>query len=170
MDWDVNLRSVAVEPLPTAATAEPPPEHPRFALNVVFTTWRGTLAAVRIASRLSGSLGARILIWYFQTVPSQFSPSSPPVSTEFVKRRLGAMVRMCGRRSEAEIHICFCTDQRRCMQAVFAPESVVIAGGRRRWWSSREEKTAALLQSYGCRVLFVTDRPKPRDPSAKKEP
>jgi hypothetical protein len=165
-----HLRAVAKEQPRRAETAEASAEHSKFALNVVFTTWRGTMAALGVADRQSRSLGSRILLWYFQTVPSQFSTSCPPVSTDFAKRRLAAMARKCCRNAEVEIHICFCTDQRSCMRVVLTPESIVIAGGRRRWWSSREQRIAALLRSYGCQVLFVPEKSQPRIVSAEKEP
>jgi hypothetical protein len=159
MGWGHYLRSAATEPPGADSAPAASAVHSPFSLNVVFTTWQGTLAALNVADRQSRSLGLRVVLWYFQTVPSHFTPSCPPVSTEFLKQRLLAMARTCRRTEDVEIRICFCTNEQSCMQALLPPESVVIAGGRKRWWLSREQRTAAFLRSHGCRVLFIADRP-----------
>ena len=158
MDWGRTFRARATRPQQAVQSFESTPESHPFSIHVVFTTWRGTRAAMRVAGLQSRSLGARIVLWYFQVVPSQFNLASPPVSTEFVARRLAAIAQEYCAESEAEVHICFCTDQRHSMTRALAAESLVITGGKRRWWRSREERIATLLQSHGCRVLFVSDR------------
>jgi hypothetical protein len=156
MKWTVELPCVAA---PQRAPVQPHElwtDRSAFALHVVFTTWPGTLAALQMAARQSRSLGARIVIWFFEQVPRQFTTASPPISTKFLKRRLQAMARKCCPGVESQIRICLCTDQWQSMRTVFTPESVVLAGGRKRWWGSREQRTVTLLRSHGCRVLFVS--------------
>lgn len=133
----------------------------KFTVHVVFTTWPGTLAALRMAAQRPYLFEPRIIVWFFQQVPRQFSAVLPPVSTDFLKRRLRAMARKCCSGVETEIRICLCTNERECMRAALPPENVVLAGGRKRWWPwpSRERRIAAFLKTCGCRVLFVaTDR------------
>jgi hypothetical protein len=160
MEWMGNSRSVLVQPPEATEPAGPSGDFPRVVLHVIFTTWPGTIAALRVADRQSQSLGARIVIWFFQTVPRQFPASSPPISTSFIRRRLRAMARKCCRNAEVEIRICLCTNQLRSMEQAFASDAVVLAGGRKRWWRSREQKMTAFLRSCGYRALFVRIEPK----------
>lgn len=155
MTWNRALRYPAPQRPASAEPDEPLPDRSKFALHVVFTTWPGTLAALRIAAQQSRLLEPRIILWFFQQIPRQFSAASPPISTDFIQRRLRAMARKCCPDVGTEIRICLCTNQWECMRAAFTPDNVVVAGGRKWWWHSREQKMAAFLRSYGCRVLFV---------------
>jgi hypothetical protein len=159
MNWNRALRSPAAQRPASAEPGELSPGRSKFAVHVVFTTWPGTLAALRTAAQQSRLLDPRIIVWFFQQVPRQFSTVSPPVSTDFIQRRLRAMARKCCPDIETEIRICLCTNQWECMKAAFTPDNVVVAGGKRRWWRSREQRMAAFLRSYGCRVLFVATTP-----------
>ena len=164
MSWNRALRSPTVQRPASAEPGELSPDHSEFAVHVVFTTWPGTLAALQTAAQQARLLDPRIIVWFFQQIPSQFSTASPPVSTDFLKRRLRAMARKCCPDVETEIHICLCTNQWECMKAAFALDNLVVAGGKKRWWRSREQRMAAFLRSSGCRVLFVPTKPAVSDP------
>ena len=161
MRWIKKLRSGAVEQPGTVERPELLAACSTFTIHVIFTTWPGTLAALRMAAQQTQSLGARIVIWCFQVVPRQFTATSPPVSTRFVEQQMRSMVKKYCQNMEVEIRMCLCTNQENCMRRVFTPETVVLAGGRKRWWPTREQRTAQLLESHGCRVLFVTSGPQP---------
>jgi hypothetical protein len=149
------FRSTSIEQRKIAAPPETSSDLAPFIVHVVFTSWQGTLGSLQHASQMSRSLGAKIVLWYFQNVPRQFAASQAPVSTHFLKRRLCAMARKCCHRTDVEIRIYACTDPDRCMKSSLLAGSVVLIHGRKRWWwPTPEQKAASALESNGCRVLF----------------
>ncbi len=126
-----------------------------FEVNVIFTTWLGTQAALHTASQWACCLGTRIVLWVPQVVPRQFSFTAPPVSTAFTERRLQSLVVACCEDLEVVIRICLCRDGEQCLLTVLEPDSVVLVGGKRRWLRTQEQKLATLLHSHGHRVLFI---------------
>jgi hypothetical protein len=126
----------------------------KFEINVIFTTWLGTQAALHTASQWACRLGARIVLWFPQAVPRQFSMTAPPVSTAFMERRLQSLAACC-ENLEIVIRICLCRDGEQCLLTVLEPDSIVLVGGKRRWLRTQEQKLANLLRSYGHRVVFI---------------
>jgi hypothetical protein len=170
MNWAAHHPFFAADRTGTTWPVGRSGESPHIEVSVVFTTWQDTMAALRMADRLSRSLEARIVLWHFQAITRHFTMSSPPISTQFLKHRLAAMIRKCCRMSESEIRICFCSNWEQCLRTAFAPEDVVIVGGRKRWWPSLEQRTATILKSRGCRVLLCTDEPDLGLKHIRKEP
>jgi hypothetical protein len=150
-----------VEPPATGALAATPVfvNHrgfePGFDVNVVFTTWRGTYAALRAASEWARRLNGRILLWYPQVVPRQFSTTAPPISVTFVERRLQSLAEVCCEDLNVVIRVCLCRDEQQCLRNGLDSESVVLVGGKKRWLPTHEQKLAVFLHSCGLRVLFI---------------
>ena len=126
-----------------------------FVVNVIFTTWHGTHAALRAASRWARCLDARIVLWSPQVVPRQFSVTAPPVSRAFTEQRLQSLVGAYCENLEIVIRVCLCRDLELCVLNVLEPDSVVLVGGKKRWLRTQEQKLACLLQAFGHRVLFI---------------
>jgi hypothetical protein len=155
MYWHPELSRSAKRRQPSPTPENQSAEFSTFALHIVFTTWPGTLAALQLAVAQSQLLEPRIIVWAFQQIPRQFSAGSPPVATEFLKRRLRALARKCCPKTDVQIRVCLCTNQQDCMKTAFPQEGVLMVGGRKRWWRTREEKMAGFLRSCGHHVLFV---------------
>jgi len=126
-----------------------------FTVNVIFTTWHGTHAALRKASQWAHCLGARIVLWCPQIVPRQFSLTAPPVSTDFTEQRLRSLVMGCCADQEIAVRVCLCRDVEQCLLNMVDVDSVVLLGGKKRWLPTQEQKLATLLYSHGHRVLFI---------------
>jgi len=126
-----------------------------FVVNVIFTTWHGTHAALRAASRWARCLDARIVLWSPQVVPRQFSVTAPPVSRAFMEQRLQSLVGAYCEDLEIVIRVCLCRDLEPCVLNVLEPDSVVLVGGKKRWLRTQEQKLACLLHAIGHRVLFI---------------
>ena len=118
-----------------------------FQINVIFTTWLGTHAALQTAGQWARCLGARIVLWFPQIVPRQFSITAPPVPTTFTEQRLQSLAAVCCEDLEIVIRVCLCRDEEQCLLNGLEPESVVLVGGKRRWFPTQEQKLAAFLQS-----------------------
>ena len=124
-------------------------------VNVIFTTTRGTLAALRAAQDLARELDAQTLLLVPQVVPLQFSFSSPPVSIAFTERRAYAMAKESQKEVDISVQVYLCADKRKCLLKVLKPQSLVLIGGRRRWWPAPEQYLAKILRANGHRVIFV---------------
>ena len=122
-------------------------------ITVVFTSVRATLAALKHAGQLAGSLGARITLLVPQVVPYPLPLESPPVPADFNDRRF----RVIAGQSPIETHvqICLCRDRLQTLKSILKPASLVLLGGRKRWWwPSRDRGLAQALRRAGHEVIF----------------
>ncbi|MGH9592427.1 MAG: hypothetical protein ACRD5L_05005, partial [Bryobacteraceae bacterium] len=117
---------------PTAAEADA-----QLNISVVFTSVESTLAALREAGILAGSLGARITLLVPQVVPYPLPLESPPVLVEFNERRFHVMARECP--VETTVRIYLCRNRFETITSALSPGSIVVLGGRKRWWPTQEK-------------------------------
>ncbi len=139
-------------------TSEPiAPSHDgrQLEINVIYTTARGTKAALRAAQNLARDMEAQTLLLVAQVVPLQFPLSSPPVSVAFTERRAYAMAKECQQDADINVQVYLCGDKRKCLLKVLKPQSLVLIGGKKRWWPVREQKLARVLRDSGHRVIFI---------------
>lgn len=127
----------------------------QFEINVVFTTAKGTMAALKAAQVLAHDLDAQTLLLVPQVVPLQFPLSSPPVSIAFTQRRAYAMAMDCQRGGDIRVQVYLCGDRQKCLIKVLKPQSLVLIGGKKRWWPAPEQKLAEALRVGGHKVIFV---------------
>jgi hypothetical protein len=140
------------------AISEPPGEFgfgEKFEVDVIFTTWPGTQAALYAARQWTRYLDARVLLWSLQVVPRRFSMSAPPVSTGFIEHSLQRRAEVCCDGVEVVIRVCLCRERHDCLLSVLSPQSIVLVGGKVRWWHTQEQRLAGFLYSAGLRVLFI---------------
>jgi hypothetical protein len=128
---------------------------PQFEINVIFTTVKGTYAAMKAGQELAQDLDAQILLLVPQVVPIQFPLSNPPVSIAFTVRRAYELALACQNGVDISVQVYLCGDRRACLLAVLKPQSLVIIGGQRRWWPTPDLKLANLFRAKGHRVIFV---------------
>ena len=124
-------------------------------VDVIFTTWNGTRAALRMANRWALCLESRIVLWFAEVVPRQFALRRPPASVEFTERRLTALAAKYCQGLNVEIQLCLCTDLQRCLATNLPPESMVFLGGRVRWWRTWEKELGEFLRDRGHTVLYL---------------
>lgn len=124
-------------------------------VNVVFTTWAGTQAALKMAGQWTRYLEARVVVWFLEVVPRQFALRRPPLSVEFTERRLANLAVNCCDGVDVEIRMCLCTDFSQCLMANLKKDSLVFIGGRTRVWRTWEKKLAEFLKAQGHVVLFI---------------
>src|SRR5580692_12443816 len=85
------------------------------AVNVVFTTWAGTQAALKMAGGWAQFLEARVVVWFLEVVPRQSALRRPPASVEFMEGRLTQLAMRCCDSVDVEIRMCLCTNFRQCL-------------------------------------------------------
>jgi hypothetical protein len=126
----------------------------RLEVNVIFTTYSGTLAALELASRLGANLGACPKVLMLYAVLYALPLEKPAVSIEFLEERVRAVTRVAPTTTTAQIFLC--RDSRRTVSRVLQPHSLIVMGGKKRWWPTTEQSLAMLLRKEGHEVIFVT--------------
>lgn len=149
--------SLAIEKILIPATGRPTQlpaieTGQRLNIAVVFTSVESTLAALKEAGALAGSLGARITLMVPQVVPFPLPLETPPVLVEFNENRFRVMASESP--VETGVQIFLCRDRFETLAAVLKPGSIVVVGGRNRWWPTKEEVLARQLRRAGYEVLF----------------
>lgn len=124
-------------------------------VNVVYTTPRGALAALRTAGNLSRRLEGRVRFLVPQAVPMCLPVTRPPVSIAFTEARCRSLALECSDAVEVQVNVYLCRDQRQALREALRPHSLVVVGGRRRWWRSPEQKLATMLRADGHHVIFA---------------
>jgi len=122
-------------------------------VNVLFTTIKGTLSALRVAAKLADDLGARIRVIVPQVVPYPLDLSHPPIKPEFSARRVCTIA--SEHAIDTEIQVCLCRDKRDATLAVLKPNSIVVVGGRKRFWRTEETRMADSIRRQGHQVVFI---------------
>jgi hypothetical protein len=127
-------------------------------INVIYTTPKGTLAALRTARELAHDLWGRIRLLAPQAVPLGFSLSQPPVDIGVTERHLLELVRHGPPdQTETIVQLYLCRDRLDTLGQVLRPNSLVVIGGKR-WWPNEASYIAKLLRSVGHHVIFVPPR------------
>ena len=126
---------------------------PRLNVNVIFTSLKGTRAALQAAGKLARDLGARVTVLAAQVVPYPLPLEKPPVPVEFTEQALLQVV--SEEDVETAIDLRLCRDSEETIREALPPGSVVVIGDRRRWWRVREWMLAWKLRRDGHRVIYA---------------
>lgn len=124
-------------------------------VNVIFTTYQGTLAALQAAASLARDLDTRIRFLVPQVVPFALPLDRPPVSVAFTKRRCCAMALACAGDCQVHVQIYLCRDKKAVLLRALLAGSVVVLGGKTSWLGGGDRKVARMLELSGHRVIFV---------------
>jgi hypothetical protein len=126
---------------------------PQLNVEVVFTSVRATLAALKEAGRLASRLTARITLVVPQVVPYPCPLDSPPVLLDFSEWRFRTIASES--QVDTTVQIYLCREKWETLKNVLKPRSLVVIGGRRRWWPTEEKRLAARLRRAGHEVIFA---------------
>ena len=122
-------------------------------ITVIFTTVDATIAALKRASILAESLGARITLVSPQIVPYPLPLASPPVLLDFQERRFREIAAESA--VDIRVQLYLCRDGVETLKKVLKPNSIVVIGGRKRWWPTREQKLARTLLKARHHVMLL---------------
>ncbi len=130
---------------------------PQLRVNVLATTEKATVAALRAATGLAANLSAQITFIAAEVVPWQFPLENPPVAVPFLEQKLCRLIYGAGIvGDEVRIQLYLCRDERQVLERILRPHSLIVLGGRDHWWSRQERKLRAFLTGLGHQVIFVS--------------
>ncbi len=124
----------------------------KFEVQVIYTSRRGTLAALKAAAGLASQLGATIHLVVAQIVPYPLAIEDSPVAPGFAERRF---LTMAGEQEvKTVVHIHLCRDRWDALEGILRHECpVVIAGSG--FWFSPERRLARRLAGAGMKVAYI---------------
>lgn len=104
------------------------------------------------AAALVTGLNGHISLLDLQTVPRQLPLDHPPVSIDFVKRRLVAIADASSVETAAYVYLCRCPVE--ALMSALKAGSLIVIGYRKRWWPTWETKLARKLQRAGYQIVL----------------
>jgi hypothetical protein len=122
-------------------------------VNVLYTTHAGTLAALKMASRLGAELGIYPTVLRLYAVPYTLPLEMPAVAMGFLEEQIHALARESP--TEVTARIILCREPRRSLPEILRPHSLIVLGGTKRWWPTKEQWWARMLRKDGHEVIFV---------------
>ena len=125
----------------------------RFQVTVVSTTPRGTLAALKIATRVAKNLDLPITLAMIVVLRPHLPLEAPPRLVEHVEKRALTLLSEAGIREQAvTIQFWFCHDRYKCLRQALSPRTLVVVGGAKSIWRLTERK----LEDWLCREGYPT--------------
>jgi hypothetical protein len=137
--------------VPDRQTASQPQS--RLNISVIFTSVKGTMAALRTAGTLANRLGGRITLVVPEVVSYHVPLNQPPVQHEWNERRFRVLA--AGTPVETTIRFYYCRDRDETLARVLKPHSLVVLGERRQWWPTAEGRLARTLRHLGHEVILT---------------
>jgi hypothetical protein len=132
---------------------DPAAESTSLRIYVLFTEMRETMAALRSAVMLSTNLSAQIVLLVPLTVPHPLPLDRPPVSLDFVCRRIRELAATVA--TEIEAYVYLSRDPQQAILDVLSPASLIVLGSRRRWLFEKSKRIARKLRRRGHRVVLA---------------
>jgi len=123
-------------------------------IDVVFTDFEGTRAALKAAAELTSGLRTGIDLIVPQVVPFPLQLVRPAVPPGFTLRRLLDLASTVDVRPS--IHVYLCRDRLQTLLQVLQPHSVIVVGTRKRWFPTKPERLARALRKNGHHVLLAS--------------
>jgi hypothetical protein len=124
---------------------------------VLYTRTPNTIQALERAAETAKDVNARIVILAMQTVPYPVALTEPPVSIDFLRRKLWTLA--LGIDADTAIQIYLCRDVREALRRVLAPRSTVFLGDGG-WWFAPERRLARSLLRDGHVAFLITPSPR----------
>ena len=125
----------------------------RLQVNVLYTTHAGSLAALKVASRLGTELGICPTVLRLYAVPYTLPLEMPAVATGFLEEQIHALAHESP--TEVTARIILCRKPRRSLREILRSHSLIVLGGKQRWWPAKEQGWARMLREEGHEVIFV---------------
>jgi hypothetical protein len=132
---------------------ERPAEPASLRIYVLFTEMSETLTALRSAVTLSANLPARIVLLVPITVPHPLPLDRPPVSLNFVCRRIRELA--SGVTIPIEAFVYLSRDPHQAVIDVLSPASLIVIGSHSRWLFDKSKRIARRLRRRGHHVVLA---------------
>jgi len=121
---------------------------------VVFTSIKGTIAALRTAGTLANRLHGHITLMVLEVVPFHLPLNKPPVLHEWNERRFRVLAAGCP--VETSVMFYLCRDWEEALASALKPHSLIVIGGqKKRWWPTSESRLAGRMRGLGHEVILA---------------
>jgi hypothetical protein len=127
-------------------------------VHVVFSNIAETLKVIESVTTLAAGLPATIALLVPIIVPYPLPLNEPPVSLEFLCRRISELVERVGSEVDFDAYVYLCRDPTETILAVLGPHSLVMIGTTRRprlWFFNKSERMARELRNRGHEVILT---------------
>jgi hypothetical protein len=146
-----GTKASALEPL-----IHEPPNSGRLRLNVLFTNYKETLRALKLAEALTPGLPSEIVLLVPVTVPFPLPIEEPPVPLGFACRRISELVSCVQGETSLEAYVFLCRNPIEAVLRSLGQRSLVLIGARRLWPFGKTRRLARKLRAAGHEVFEVT--------------
>ncbi len=133
--------------------ALPGGEFDRLQVNVLYTTYSGTLAALRAAAQLGANLKICSKVTRLCAVPYPLPLERPAISRDFLEEQMRRLA--CESSVEFTAQICLCREPQRTLRELFPPHSLIVIANKKRWWLEKEHRWVKVLKEIGHKVILV---------------
>jgi hypothetical protein len=154
--YEVRVQRGVEGPRFAAENQNSPRQTGAFAVNVIYTTERGTRRALEDAWGLAQGLDAHVRLVFIYAVPYSLPLTKPAVSLSFLEDKL---VRLAsGFSGKTSVHIFLCREAFSALEDVLPQSSLVIIGGTRHGWMTKVRRLQRQLKKLGHEVIFAYTR------------
>jgi hypothetical protein len=141
--------SCSLEPLRLVEEDDPG----RLGLRILFTDYAETLTALKAAAALSKDFRPHFTVLIPLLVPYPLPLDDPPVSLNFLCRRIGDLAAAVT--SQIEAHVYLCRDPLETISQSLPSHSLIVVGAPRRRVFNRSRRIARWLRRRGHDVILI---------------
>jgi hypothetical protein len=123
---------------------------------VIFTSDKGTQAALRAAAQVARAGGKGMLLVIPEMVSFSLAYENPPIAVDHLVQRLWPCISALG--LAMRVQVILCNDEISALERMLKSPSLIFLGGSAgRWWPTEEHRLARSLRRQGHEVIFVNE-------------
>jgi hypothetical protein len=123
---------------------------------VIFTSDKGTQAALKAAVQLARAADKRMLLVVPEMVSFSLAYDNPPIPANHLVKRLWPSISALG--VSIRVQVVLCNDEMGALKRMLKSPSLIFLGGSaRKWWPTEEHRLARSLRQLGHEVIFVNE-------------
>jgi hypothetical protein len=123
---------------------------------VIFTSDKGTEAALRAAAQVARAGGKGMLLVIPELVSFSLAHESPPIAVDHLVQRFWP--RISSLDVVTRVQVVLCNDEMAALKRMLKSPSLIFLGGSPGWWWPTEERRLARsLRVLGHEVIFVNE-------------
>jgi hypothetical protein len=123
---------------------------------VIFTSDKGTQAALRAAVQVARAGGKGMLLVVPEIVSFSLAYANPPIAVDHLVQRLLPSISALG--VVTRVQVVLCNDEMGALKRMLkSPSLIYLGGSARKLWPTEEYRLARSLRQLGHEVIFVNE-------------